>query len=212
MRNIYNLYEFSQYLTRKERGIWQTIAQFNQNITAGQLDAIEEYYEQYGVTDKVHDALRPVRVYQQFTSDAAGFVTFLSDYSHKIGSSFTVAGSAVNEITFVQESELPFSLKSQLRPVSNSAPIAVDTSNGFSIYPQSQQTGFYWYIKIPTAPLLVVTQAGRVITYDAVNSVQLSLNEIYWNNILAKSLRYVGIYMNEKDISAFANQYDQETK
>jgi len=212
VRNINNLYDLFVYIVRKERSVFVTIPQFNQNLLAGQFDAIQEYFLQYMGTNQLHDALRPFRVYQQFTSDAAGIVTFQSDYLHKIGSSFTVTGSQVNEITFVQESELPFALRSQLRPVSNTYPIAVDTSTGFSIYPQQTQIGFYWYIKNPPAPVLAVTQIGRVVTYDAANSVQLLFNEIYWNNVLAKSLRYVGINMQEADISAFAEQYNKETE
>lgn len=211
-RNINTLYEFYRYICKKERGIFITIPQFNANIDAGQMDAVAEWFEPYGTTQKLHDALRKIRVYYQFTSDAAGMVTFPEDYTHILGSPFTVTGSSVNELVFVQESELPFALKSQLRAVSNSYPIAVDTATGFSIYPQSTQIGYFNYLKRPATPTLAVTQVGRVITYDSVNSIQLEFSDIYFNHILAKALVYAGVNMGEAEVTAFADAYAKETK
>jgi hypothetical protein len=211
-RNINQLYQFYRYIIRKQRGVFITIPQFNANMDAGQMDAVAEWFEPYGVTQKLHDALRQIRVYYQFTSDAAGMVTFPNDYIHILGSPFTVTGSSVNEVVFVQESELPFALKSQLRPVTNSYPIAVDTSTGFSIYPQQTQIGFFNYLKRPATPNLAYTQVGRDITYDAGASTQLEFSDIYVNNILAKALVYAGVNMDEQGIVAFAQQYNQETK
>lgn len=211
-RDINSLYNLFRDIVRKERGIFVKISQFNAWMDSGQLDAIEEWFAPYGETQKLHDALRQIRVYYQFTSDTAGIVTFPSDYIHLIGSPFTVTGSTVNEITFVNESELPFAINSQLRPVSNTKPIAVDTSTGFSIYPQQTQIGFFNYLKRPATITLAVTQVGRDVTYDPINSVQPQFSDVYFNNIVAKALKYAGVYMNEEAVSAFANQQNQETK
>lgn len=211
-RNINDLYNFFQYILRKERGVFCTPTEFNANMDAGQLDAVEEWFAPYGQTQQLHDALRPIRVYYQFTSDAAGFVTFPSNYLHILGQPFTVTGSSVNRVQFKNEDELPFELTSQLRPVSNSYPVAVDTNVGFSIYPQQTQIGFFNYLKRPATPILAYTQVGRVITYDPVNSVQLEFTDAYLNNILAKGLRYAGVNMNEQTIQQFAQAYDAETK
>jgi len=212
IRNINNLYDFFRDLVRKERGAFVSIPQFNANLDAGQLDAIEEWFAPYGENQQLHDALRLIRVYYQFTSDPAGFVTQPDDYLHILGQPFTVAGSSVNRINFCNEDEVPFALTSQLRPVSDSYPIAIDTSTGFSIYPQKTQVGFFNYLRRPATPKLAYTQVGRVITYDAANSVQLEFSDAYINNILAKALIYAGVYMNEKDITQYAEVYNQQTK
>lgn len=211
-RTINDLYNFYQYIVRKERGVYVTIPQFNSNMDAGQMDAFMEYFKGYGANQEVHDALRVFKVYQPFTSDTAGFVTYPSNYFHLLGNPFTVAGSTVNTLKFVNEDELSFALTSQLRAVTNAYPIGVDTATGFSIYPQSTQTGAYFYLRRPATPNLAYTQAGRTITYDSATSTQLEWEEVYWNNILAKALRYAGINMDEKGISDFANQYNQETQ
>lgn len=211
-RSINDLYNFYQYIVRKERGVFVTIPQFNANMDAGQMDAFFEYFKAYGANQQIHDALRVFKVYQPFTSASDGYVTYPSDYFNLLGNPFTVTGSTVNTVTPVNEDELSYALTSQLRPVSTSYPIMVDTATGFSLYPQSAQTGAYFYLRRPATPELAYTQAGRVITYDAASSTQLEWEEIYWNNILAKALKYAGVNMNEQGISDFANQYNQETQ
>lgn len=212
MRNINDLYNFYRYIVRKSRGVYVTMPQFNANMDAAQTDAFTEYFKGYGANQEVHDALRVFKVYQPFTSTSAGFVTYPDDYYHLLGNPFTVTGSTVNTVKAVNEDELSFALTSQLRSVTTVYPIMVDTSTGFSLYPQSQQTGAYFYLRRPATPVLAYTQVGRDVTYDSANSTQLEWEEIYWNNILAKALRYAGVNMNEQGISEFANQYNAETK
>lgn len=211
-RNISNLYDFYLYILRKERGSFVNPNQFSSNLNAGQLDAFQEYFLPYGGTQILHDGLKPFRVYHQFTSNAAGFVVYPDECEHILGAAFTVTGSTVNEITFVNDNEWVFAINSQLRPVSLSKPIALDTNVGFSLYPQSLQIGFFNYLKLPAVPVYAYTQVGRQITYDPVNSVQLEWADSYVNNVLAKALVYAGVNMNEKDIIAYAENYNQQTK
>ncbi len=211
-RSINDLYNFTRYIVKKERGVFITIEEAMANLDTAQLDVLEEFFKPYGATQQIHDALRDFKVYQPFVSDSAGDVTFPDNYVHLLGQPFTVTGSTVNRVEFVNEDELPFALTSQLRPVTTSYPIAVDTATGFRIYPQSQQTGAYSYLKRPAAPVLDYTQAGRVITYNSAGSTQLEWNEMYWNHILARSLKYAGVNMTEQDISKFADQYSNETE
>lgn len=210
-RNINNLYNLSVYILQKERGVFLKVSDFNANMDAGLLDAVEFWFKGYGENQVLHDAIKPLRVYQPFTSNSGGFVTYPSNYLHLIGTPFTVSGSTITNGRFINEDEFQSAQTSQLRQVQNSDPIFVDTAGGLSIYPQTTQTGAYWYLKRPASPLLVVTQVGRDLTYDSTNSVQVELLEVYWNNILARSLKYAGINMDEKSVSDFANQYQNET-
>ena len=211
-RSINDIYNFYQYIVRKERGVMITIPQAMQNLDAGQLDAFEAYFKLYGIDDTVHDALRPFRIYYMFTSDAAGIVTFPSDYEHLVGTPYTVSGSTVNEITFVNDDEFVSALKSQLRPVTLFSPIAIDRSVGFQIYPSQLQIGFFTYLKRPATPVLAYTQVGRVITYDAGASTQLEWSDGEINNIIARALSYASVNMDEQGILQYAEMYKQETK
>lgn len=211
-RNINDLYNFYRYIVRKERGVFITIPQFSANMDTGQMDAFEEWFKLYGANQEIHDALRPFRVYQPFTSSSAGFVTYEDDYLHLLGQPFTVTGSTVNRIEFVNEDELPFALTSQQRAVSTTYPIAVDTSSGFSIYPQSTQIGAYFYLRRPATPELVVTTVDRTVTYDSAASTQLEWADSYVNFILAKALVYAGVNMSEESIYNFSESYKNELK
>lgn len=211
-RSLDDLYQFMLYIVRKERGVFITTTEATAALDNGQMDAFGEYFKIYGGTQVVHDALRSFRVYYQFTTDAAGFVTFPEGYLHLLGGAFTVTGSTVNEVVFYNEDEFTRALISQLRPVSNTNPIAKDTSTGFSIYPQSLQVGFFNYLKRPATPNYVSIVNGRQIIYDNFNSVNLEWSDAYLNNIVARALKYVGVNMNEEGVYAFAESYKKETE
>lgn len=211
-RTLENVVDFLRYIVRKERGVFLTLPEATANLDTGQMDLFEQYFSLYGQNQTIHDALRPFRVYYPFTSDASGFVTFPNGYMHLVGQPFTVTGSTVNRIVFVNEDELPFALTSQLRPITNTYPIAVDTNNGFSIYPQATQVGFFTYVRRPETPVYATILNGRQVLFDASNSVELEWDEVYWNNIIARALVYSGINMDEEGITQFAKQYEQETR
>ena len=146
--NLNEIYNFMVFIVRKERGVFVTISEFESTLDNAQIEATSGWFELYGITQKIHDAIRKLRSQVQFTSASDGQVNFASDYLHMIGGAYTVTGSTINTIRFVNENEVSLSLKSQLRPVSTSLPIAKDTATGFQIYPQVAQTGFYNYLRI----------------------------------------------------------------
>src|SRR6478752_2350091 len=146
-RNINEIYNFLVYIVRKQRGVMLSIPEAMQALDTGQLDSVETWFSQYGENQIIHDAIRKLRVYQPFTTDSSGFITFQPDYIHLFGAPFTIYGSTVTQMTFPEEDEFAFALTNQVRPVSNDYPIAMNTNNGLSIYPQQTQIGAYWYLR-----------------------------------------------------------------
>lgn len=211
-RTLDDVYQFMRYIIRKERGVFLTTDQAMAALDNGQMNAFEEYFKQYGKDQVIHDAIKPFRIYYPFTSDTAGFVTYPQEYLHLIGNPFTVTGSTTNEVKFVNEDEFVSAINSQLRPVTNTYPIAQDTATGFTIVPQQTQIGYYTYLRRPSTPVYAVIQSGRFIAYDASNSVELEWSDAYVNNIIGRALKYVGVNMNEEGVYNFANQYEQESK
>jgi hypothetical protein len=200
------------YIIRKERGVYTTFPQMTAALDAAQLEKFEEDFKAYGVNQTVHDSLKPFLVRVQFTSASDGTVSFASDYMHLLAGVFTVTGSTVNKMRFINPDELPDALTNQLRAVSTSSPIATDTDLGFQIYPQSQQVGFYSYLRRPATPVFDYTQVGRVITYNSSGSTQLEWQDNYIDNIIARALSYLGINMDDEKIQVFAEQQKNETK
>ena len=210
--NINDIYNQMLFIVRKERGVFVTTNEAMQTLDNAQLEAVEEWFSAYGTTQIIHDAIRKLRVQKSFTSDSTGLVTFDSDYLHLIGGAYTVSGSTINNVRFLNEDELALALKSQLRVVSASNPIAIDASVGFRLYPAATQSGFYNYLRRPVTPVLGYTQSGRTITYDPGTSTQLEFTDVYINNIISRALKFWGINMAEQDIQQFAQIQTQETK
>ena len=210
--NINDIYNQMLFIVRKERGDFVTVNEAMQTLDNAQLEATEEWFSTYGATQIIHDAIRKLRVQKSFTSDSTGLVTFDADYLHLIGGAYTVSGSTINNVRFLNEDELALALKSQLRVVSTSNPIAIDASVGFRLYPASTQSGFYNYLRRPATPVLGYTQSGRTITYDPNTSTQLEFTDVYINNIISRALKFWGINMAEQDIQQFAQIQTQETK
>lgn len=210
--NINDIYNQMLFIVRKERGVFVTVNEAMQTLDNAQLEATEEWFSTYGATQIIHDAIRKLRVQKSFTSDSTGLVTFDADYLHLIGGAYTVSGSTINNVRFLNEDELALALKSQLRVVSTSNPIAIDASVGFRLYPAATQAGFYNYLRRPATPVLGYTQSGRTITYDPNTSTQLEFTDVYINNIISRALKFWGINMAEQDIQQFAQIQTQETK
>lgn len=210
--NINDIYNQMLFIVRKERGVFVTVNEAMQTLDNAQLEATEEWFSTYGATQIIHDAIRKLRVQKSFTSDSTGLVTFDADYLHLIGGAYTVSGSTINNVRFLNEDELALALKSQLRAVSTSNPIAIDASVGFRLYPAATQSGFYNYLRRPATPVLGYTQSGRTITYNPGTSTQLEFTDVYINNIISRALKFWGINMAEQDIQQFAQIQTQETK
>lgn len=212
IRNISNIYNFYQYVLRKERGIFCTPQQFGANMDAGQMDAFEDYFKQYGIDQTIHDALRPFRTEYQWFSASDGTVPYPTDYLHAVGTPYVVNGSTLIELTFVNEDEFVSAYNSQLRPISYEHPIARDTADGFRIFPNQIYGGFLTYLRRPNTPVYGYVQVGRAITYNSGSSVQLQWSDAYINNIIARALVYSGVNMDEKGIEEFAERYKNETQ
>ena len=210
--NLNDIYNFMVFIVRKERGVFITIPEFQLTLDNAQIEAVEDWFRLYGETQSIHDAIRKLRVQIQFTTSNDGILTFESDYLHMIGGGFTVNGSTINTIRFLNEDEISFALKSQLRAVSASNPVAKDISTGLQLFPQIQHIGFYNYLRRPIAPVYGYTTNGRTITYDQSTSKQLEFTDVYINNIISRALKFWGINMAEQDIQVFAQNQTQETK
>lgn len=181
-RNISDIHQIITDLIRKERGVFVSPAQKDEALNSGQLDVYEKYFSFYGENQQIHDALNPFKVNYQFTSASDGTVTLPANYLHLLPNVFTVTGSTVNRVTFLNEDEWAEAIDNQLRPVTTSRPIAKDYGTGFNLYPQVTQTGILTYMRLPATPVYAYSQVGRDITYLPGSSTQIEFSDIYINN------------------------------
>lgn len=209
--NINNIYNTILFIARKERGTFLSVANCMNILDMGQMELLEEAFKEYQINQTISDALSPFKVRLQFATSSFGEVTMPLDYQHLLGGIFTVTGSTVNSVKFLTEDNLAEALTSQLRAITTGNPRALDSALGFQIYPQVQQTGFYTYLRRPLMPVLIYTQAGRVLTYNPLTSIQIEFYDVYINNIIARALKYLGINMSEQEIENFGQVQSQET-
>jgi hypothetical protein len=221
-RNISDVYNLVDYITRKVRGVFISPSEFDESVVAANLEAFQYYWElSYKADQQLHDALQPFKVLrQQFQSAADGLVTFPQNYVHLFPGVFSIYGSTVNPCQFVDNENVPDALTNQLRPVSLSNPIAEvasipnqpTTTLGFQMYPMQTQIGFYSYLRLPNQPHYGYVQVGRTITYDPLTSVQIEFTDVYVNNIISRALKYFGVSMGEAEIEQFAQSQTQQTQ
>lgn len=213
------LYNFVVFILRKERNGYLTIAAFNQIIPRAQLDVIGDYYDMYAVNQKLHDALSPLKTTYTFTktTSPAGVITLPDDYMHLLyGNTVTFDNERLvaddNDIRMVNEDSWVIAGKSQLRPVSKQKPIGINNAGTIQLKPKVPQAGVITYLKYPSDPVYAYTLSGRTITYDSNNSVQVALDDIYQNKIVAKVLSYSSIYLNDDKLTQYSQLMNQETE
>lgn len=219
---INEVYNFLVYIIRKERNGFLTIEDFNRDIDRAQLEVFEDYYEMYGQTQKTHDAISNFKATYTFTKTDCplGVVTFPDNYQHlrvvqTVTYNNTTETASLNPVRIVADDELTYALKSQVRPVSVSNPIGLEQANSIQLYPKVAQAGEMLYFKRPIAPVYAYTLSGtdgRTVTYDSANSVQLEWLDVYINKIVAKTLTYVGINLNEPQLVQYAEMKNKEAE
>lgn len=219
---IYDTYNKVVADLRKSRNGFYSISQFNADAERAQLDAVTQYMEGYSVTQKLHDALSVFKadpfVFTLSTS-AGGLVTLPEDYTHLLSGSVVVYDNVnqradSNQITFVNEDEKDIRLKSQVRPVSKSKPIAVGGNKNFQLYPAIPSAGIVSYLRLPKVPVYAYTLSGtnnRTITYDAANSQDIEFNDLYMSNVIAKILAYAAQYLDDQATQQFSQMTQKET-
>ena len=56
--NLNEIYNFMVFIVRKERGVFVTIPEFESTLDNAQIEAVSDWFELYGTTQKIHDAVR----------------------------------------------------------------------------------------------------------------------------------------------------------
>lgn len=213
-RNISDIFGLVNYITRTQRGVFISPTEFNSVMTASQLELYQYLWElSYKSEQQLHDGLQPFKVLRyQFASNSGGLVTFPSDYTHLFLGVFSIYGSTVCPVQFVDNEQVPDALNNQLRVVSLMNPIAEAAPNGFQMYPIASQIGYFSYLRLPAQVVYGYTQNGRAITYDPTTSVQIEFKDTYVNNIISRALKYFGVSMSESEIEQFAQSQTQQTQ
>ena len=202
------------FLANKEQHFWPH-EEIDDVLHSAQLWLFNQYFEQYGKTQVLHDAMSPFKVKYTFTTGntPAGVITLPSTYQHLLSAyvQYTDGVIRTKSIRIVNEDELGDRLSSQLKPVSATAPVARNTGLGvIQLYPELPNSGYLFYLKTPVAPVFDYTEAGRVITYNVGTSTQLAWNDTSINQIIIKALQYLGVNLEAVPLVQYTEVKDQQ--
>lgn len=208
-RTLDVIHDFIDFMARKERGAFLSPAEIDVLLDNAQMEFYEKLINEYAVTQKIHDALAIFKTSTTTQSGSDGSIDLPDNYLH-LRSANAILGSTLYKIQFVEDDEFVEATKSQLRPVSTTRPLGRIEGGFIYVYPATTHYVTINYFRRPAAPSYVYTENGREIVYDPILSTQLEWQDTdYLNKIILRALSYVGINLNEQDITQFGIQYDK---
>jgi hypothetical protein len=206
-------YEYLNIEINKVFGTYYAPGQFDLIVDRAQMSLFNDYYEAFGTSQRLNDALAPFKRSFQFTNSSSptGLITVPDDYQHLL-SLYTVIQNSVTglpqnrPVPILNEDEKVARDNSQIYPPSLMDPYGVIIQDwNVQLYPAVPQAGVVYYLTRPLAPKYVYSVvSGRVVVYDPVNSDQLQWADKDQNSILIKALSTLGINVREQDIIQYA--------
>jgi hypothetical protein len=206
-------YNYLNFEVNKVFATYYSPQDFDLIVDRAQMSLFNDYYEAFGTSQRLNDALAPFKRTFMFTNvtSPAGLIMMPGDYQHLL-SLYTIAqnsitGLPVNRpVPLLNEDENVARDNSQIYPPTTYDPYAMIVQDwNVQLYPNVPQAGVVFYLSRPPAPHFVYTiVSGRVPLYDPVNSVQLAWADKDQNSILIKALSTLGINVREQDIIQYA--------
>lgn len=211
---IFDIHNWIDFLTNKAQGVYFTHEEKDMAIDRSQMQYFNEQYAYYALAQKIQESLSPFKTKFTFlTSDTPnGLLTTPSGYQYLIGGRVIyMEGTHTRNksLKVLSSDELAYRLDSQLRPVTAYKPVAVMAGkvSGISLiqlYPKQTFAGEIDYLRRPAVPKYAYTQSGRAFTYDSANSVQLEWGESELNEIIIRTLSFLGISIDDQLVTQYA--------
>jgi hypothetical protein len=216
------------YLNKAQQG-YITHEEIDSVLDRAQLALFNQYHTNpklpsnvalsvYGDSQRIDDALSPFKVNQTFINQTS--ITLPSDYMHLLSLYTTTYNSSLgrntyNGVQILDEQELILRLESQIIPVSIDDPIAIMAANNtIQLFPNTAQSGGYYYFRRPKAPKFNYTISNRVVTeifnQGVSTSIDLEWREFDISNIICIALSYYGLNIKSADVIQFAQTKTQE--
>jgi hypothetical protein len=217
---IFDIHFWVDFLTNKAQGVYFTHEEKDAALDRAQMQYFNEEYGYYAISQKLQDSLSPFKVTHQFlTSDTpSGLLTTPSGYQYLLGGDIVyMDGDRTRHkaLKIASESELSDRLDSQLRPVTATSPIATIAGkvSGLTLiqfYPKQTFAGEIYYLRRPVAPQYAYSQSGRTFTYNSGSSVQMEWGESELNEIIMRSLSFLGISIDDQLVTQYAEAKSQK--
>lgn len=206
-------YSYLNFEINKVFGTYYTPPEEDLIVDRAQMSLFNDYYDEFGTSQRVNDSLAPFIRTFQFTNitSPTGLITMPSDYQHLL-SLYTIIQNGVTglpqnrPVPLLNTDEKVARDNSQIYPPSLTDPYGVIVQDwNVQLYPAVPQAGVVYYLTRPQAPFFAYSVvSGRVIVYDPINSKQLEWADKDQNSIMIKALSTIGINVREQDIIQYA--------
>jgi hypothetical protein len=207
--NINDIHDFWNFIINKSQGGWYAPEEIDNTLDFGQMSLYNDYYLEFGKSQRLNDGLAPFKSTFQFTNATtpSGLVASPADYVHLMSMYAIifdpVRGTLQKPIPILNEDEIAARMMSQVIPLSTSDPFGVIVKNwNVQLYPQVPQAGNMFYLRRPLKPRLnYQVISGRVIHYlPGPPSQDLEWAEKDQLKIIVIALNFAGINLSEADI------------
>lgn len=205
------------FLANKEKNYW-TPEEIDAKLHMASIDRFDHFKPAYGKTQEATDALTPFKVKKTFTTSntPGGLISFNTDYFHFLGGYVQYLDNTAGKIVYeelrqINEDELGGRLNSQITPVAAETPVYTTPIPGqLQLYPEEPNTGYCWYLQTPEPPNFVFTMEGRTKVYNKSNSTQMLWNESCVNQIIIKTLQYLGVNIQAEALVQYTELEEQK--
>lgn len=207
------IHTFFNFLVNKEQGGWFSPEQIDSALDFGQMQLFNQYYDQFGTSQRLNDSLAPFKKNFQFTNitSPTGLVTMPDDYSHLLNL-YTViqdgSGRVQNRpVPILNEDEKVARDNSQIYPPTVTDPYGILVANwDVQLFPQVAQAGWVYYLRRPVAPSFSYEINGRQVVYLPNSSTQLEWAEKDVLTVIVTALNFAGLNLSEADILQWSQQ------
>lgn len=217
--DLQTAYAYLNFEVNKVFATYYSPPDFDLIVDRAQMSLFNDYYDQFGASQRLNDALAPFKSSFQFSNSSSpgGLITMPDDYQHLLSVYTIVFNTTTNlpqnrPVPIVNEDEKVARDNSQIYPPSLTDPYGMIVKDwNVQLFPTVPQAGVVYFLSRPPAPQFVYTiVSGRVPLYDPVHSVQLGWADKDIASILVKALSMIGINTREQDVIQYAEMKSGE--
>lgn len=212
-------YEFLNLEINKVFGSYFAPEELDVLVDRAQMATFNDYYEQFGASQRVNGALAPFKKDFQFTlaTCPAGLITVPIDYEQLLAIYTTIQNGITGQpqnrpVPIMNDDEKVWRDNNQIYPPSLVDPYGVIKQHwNVQLYPTVPQAGMLTYLSRPPAPVFGYSVvSGRVIVYNPTTSTQLQWADKDQTAILVLALSYLGINLREEIVIQYAETKTQQ--
>jgi hypothetical protein len=209
--DLLKIHTWLNFVVDKETSGWFSHEELDSALDRAQMEQFNKKKLLYAVDQKAQDDLGPFKVTKEFTNSDTenGVLTFPETYQHLTGlykqSYDNDNGVQYEEVKVYNDDEIARRLSSQVRKVTNSKPIAQWYGKGqVQLWPKEPNAGVAYYLRRPIEPKFVYTMNGREVVYNQASSTQMEWDDTNINEIMIRSLEYLGINLDQDKLTQYA--------